>query len=297
MVRFNRILVPTDFSDCADEALSYAAGLARRHHAELHIMHARMPIVTMELPVGVGSAGPPVLEPEEAAADQMAHAVEPHDLDGLTVELVTRRGPAAASIVDYAVEADIDLIVMGTHGRSGVPRFFLGSVAEHVVRRAPMSVLTIRSADGDAARWTAPPRRLLVPIDFTDRSSALLPVAESLAAEDDARVDLVHVIEKLPVLGLFTGVLTMSDLVPDARRLGYRELESMLARVAEPLRGKVHVEEGGVAASILEVSESLAADLILTTTHGRRGTEHLFLGSVAERLVRGAPCPVLIWRN
>jgi nucleotide-binding universal stress UspA family protein len=139
---YDRILVPVDGSDAAADAVDHAAALSAVHGAELHLVHVIEPQAAVES-AGVDVVG--VLEEagQEALSDAEATATTA-GVETITTEL--RRGQAHREIVDYAETADVDLIVMGTHGRSGLGRLLLGSVAENVVRLSPVPVLTTRSA-------------------------------------------------------------------------------------------------------------------------------------------------------
>ena len=146
-IMFNRILVPTDFSDSSDAALEYARALAQKFDASLFLLHVIEPTFTagaftneMYVPETPGMYA--VLLKE--ALSKFAHRVRPSDRAryAATTEVIT--GPCAGTIVQYAADRDIDLIVMGTHGRTGLAHLLMGSVAEHVVRAAPCPVLTTR---------------------------------------------------------------------------------------------------------------------------------------------------------
>jgi nucleotide-binding universal stress UspA family protein len=144
---FNRILVPTDFSEPSDAALDYARRLARRFGASLHLLHVIEPIaasgmLSNEMYIGT-TPGMYELLVKEAQAKFSARAFPPGRAPGrTTTEVMT--GHSAQTIVDYAEDQRIDLIVMGTHGRTGLAHLLMGSVAEHVVRTAPCPVMTVR---------------------------------------------------------------------------------------------------------------------------------------------------------
>jgi nucleotide-binding universal stress UspA family protein len=192
-----------------------------------------------------------------------------------------------------------DLIVMGTHGRGGVTHLLLGSVAERVIRTAPCSVLTVRDV---------PPRnirRILVPTDFSATADEALGYARLLASRFGASLQLLHVLDDPFVSGglateayLTEAAVTRSALLQEAvNRLAHRV--GPLRRASEPEKGpgitRVDAEVlfGKGAHTIAEYAANHGADLIVIGTHGRTGIAHLILGSIAERLVRTAPCPVL----
>lgn len=153
MVQLKRILFPTDFSDAAAPALEHACSFAAQFGAELHILH----VVAETLPVIVPEYGGVVwpeeyFERAEAAARRSLDELPAGEWTGqLRVVRATRRGAAHAEIVRYASEHEIDLICMGTHGRSGLMHVLIGSVAERVVRLAACPVLTVHPAGAEGA--------------------------------------------------------------------------------------------------------------------------------------------------
>jgi nucleotide-binding universal stress UspA family protein len=147
MICFERILHPTDFSEPSHDALEYAKALCERFDAELHALHV-LPNPAA-VPVMPGSFVPPQLTESQQACRQeaaklLASLVPNEWQERHRVQRVTRQGSPFLGIIEYAREADIDLIVLGTHGRSGLAQMLLGSVAEKVVRKAPCPVLTVR---------------------------------------------------------------------------------------------------------------------------------------------------------
>jgi nucleotide-binding universal stress UspA family protein len=146
MIDLHRILIPTDFSKHSQNALAYAVAFAEKFGAELHLLHVVQDLA-MFLPDGV-TAGPPLLPPVDqlTAAVRVAldRAIEENHLQHLPVQTHVREGTPFYEIIRFAKEKDIDLIVMGTHGRSGLVHVLLGSVTEKVVRKAPCPVLTVR---------------------------------------------------------------------------------------------------------------------------------------------------------
>jgi nucleotide-binding universal stress UspA family protein len=142
MITLDRILVPTDFSDHARQAIRYACELARRFECELHLLNVVQPLTTN---VSYGGPIPDVLlHPEQPAQAELDKLSEPGLEQISKVERTVRTGPPFLEIVRYARERDIDLIVMGTHGRTGLVHALIGSVAEKVVRKSPCPVLTVR---------------------------------------------------------------------------------------------------------------------------------------------------------
>ncbi len=142
MIKLERILVPTDFSGYSKQAIAYACELAKRFAAELHLLHVvQFPIVAAPYTGAVAQAG---LRPEVSARKELED-LQASALDQIArVERMVRAGAPFVEIVRHAKEKEIDLIVMGTHGRTGLAHMLIGSVAEKVVRKAPCPVLTVR---------------------------------------------------------------------------------------------------------------------------------------------------------
>lgn len=146
MISLKRILLPTDFSDSSKDTMSYACAFAEQFGSELHVLHVLQDLVTMVPEPGLAFPPPGdyMQELKESAEKALAEIPDAEWCQGKTVVRETRQGPPFLEIVRYAKENDIDLIVMGTHGRSGLAHVLLGSVAEKVVRKAPCPVLTVR---------------------------------------------------------------------------------------------------------------------------------------------------------
>lgn len=145
MIELKRILFPTDFSECSKLAQEYACALADQFHAELHVMHVLQDIVAMLPDPSAGLSLPPnyLLEQKQMAEKAMEHLLPAEWAQGKRVIRATRMGNPFVEISAYAKEKEIDMIVVGTHGRSALMHMLLGSVAEKVVRRSPCPVLTV----------------------------------------------------------------------------------------------------------------------------------------------------------
>jgi nucleotide-binding universal stress UspA family protein len=201
--------------------------------------------------------------------------------------------------VQYADEHDVDLIALGTHGRRGVMRFLMGSVAEEVVRRASCDVLTIRAEGADEAEALTPEAvtRVVAPLDLSAYSLPLARRAAALASDYTASLTLLHVVEPLPTPVPFMGAVTLHDIVGDP----VGQADDLLNRLVDELGPDVpateaRAVEGHAALTITETAEEAGADLIVIASHGLTGLERVLLGSVTARVVRRAPCPVYVAR-
>jgi nucleotide-binding universal stress UspA family protein len=213
----------------------------------------------------------------------------------VTVVEECRRGLYAAPVIlDYAAEQEVDLVVVGTHGRRGPRRLLLGSVAAEVLRTADCPVLTVRRREGEERLDAVD--RILAPVDFSDNCRAGLAFARELAAAFAARIDLVHVVEPHPYPAFYgaIGSTPMAELMERLREKAAEELPEFWARTAGPEVAHEEVlGEGRAAMEVARLAEERGADLIVLATHGATGFERLLLGSNAEAIVRAAPCPVL----
>jgi nucleotide-binding universal stress UspA family protein len=285
MLTVRRILFPTDGSACSERAFAHAVGMALRHGAELHVLHVRLPAHDRDA-FDVG------LEPE---AVLRARA---RTLAGADVPVVRAEECAAVpalGILEYAQVHAADLIVMGTHGRTGMERLLLGSVAEEIVRLADCPVLTVRP---DADRAPGDVHRVLAPVDFSPASWLAVAYAEHLAALYGAHLDLLHVVETLPSYGLVdipAAFPPPSSEVEAATRTALLDLAREAGGPAVEVAP--HVVAGHPTIGVLETAKALQPDLIVLPTHGRSGVKRVVLGSVAEQIVRRAACPVLVVRG
>jgi nucleotide-binding universal stress UspA family protein len=284
MLQIRRILFPTDRSACAEQAYVHAAFLARAVGADFHALAVRdpkspAPATTDLLPLSSSDVARELHIPVERM---------PADLDPDRVHQANFASDSPADgILQYAEEEGIDLIVMGTHGRQAADRLMAGSVAERVVREAPCPVMTVRCARSVEVN------RVLVPIDFSDRSKAVIPVARELARLYGAEVELFFVIDEDTMPMAHVPLLGPVHVSPEEVEKRFRKLMRQLVESHQsadvPVSGTVHI--GHPTQDITEYATD-HADLIVMGTHGRTGLQRLFLGSVAEKVVRHAPCPV-----
>ena len=280
------ILVPTDGSDPAAAAARHARLLATGLDADVRVLSV--------VPEG-GFRGQenPRTAAESAAADAAA-VVGGSDADAgeTTVEATTavREGDPAETILEYADAAHADLIVMGTHGRTGVDRVVSGSVTEHVTRLSAVPVFTVR---GDETPAPTTYGRIVLPTDGSDCAEAAVDRAITLAQAFDAVVDVVSVVDVNTVAA--QSELTNARLVIDELET---QAQAGIDRVTDRLReagvaGETAVVQATPATGIADYATESGGDLIVMGTHGRSGIGRFLLGSTTERLIRHAPVPVL----
>ena len=295
-MKIRQILYPTDFSDTARKALSHALFLAEQYEAELHMLNA---VVLHDYDPQDPSHHFP--EPTdiiqrlfEIADDEMAKLVNQDPAKTFSIREAKVRGFAAGPVIlDYAREHDIDLIVMGTHGRRGAARFFMGSVAEEVVRLSEAPVLTLSGKD--APRKVEAIEKILVPIDFSDHCRRALATARELASRYDATLQLLHAIEEpaYPYFYAPVGGLSVAKHLEELQDKSGEALNKLMDEVDGPaVQFETFVGTGRPSSEIVRFAEHEGSDMVVIATHGLTGLERMLLGSTAEAVVRQATCPV-----
>jgi nucleotide-binding universal stress UspA family protein len=217
------------------------------------------------------------------------------------VESSHTQGPAGEEVVDTAHRIGADLVVMATHGRSALGRLWLGSVSNHVVRHAGIPVLLLRPNLLERSFPSGPGAGILVTLDLSAFSEAVLEPVITMAHLFQAHVTLFHVIEPnyLPVVPALPYPLEQDATVTDIRRI---DATRRLDEIADRLRARgVHVSvrvelAANTAAAVLKALEDRRYDMGAMTTHGGGGMRRLFLGSVADQVIRSAVKPVLVMR-
>jgi nucleotide-binding universal stress UspA family protein len=296
MIRITHVLCPVDFSEISQHALDHAAAIARWYEARLTLLYVFANLPTMDLP-------PLVLEDadrERLMSDlrRMAAAV-PRDVP---VEFrIQDAGYVHEEVLAQLDTTHADLLVIGTHGRSGFQRLFLGSVTEKVIRKAtcPTLVVPPRAPDVPAG---APIqfRRILCAVDFSESSLDALALAINMAQEADAQLTLLHVVELPPVL-------SEAPMMPAPDLSRVREAAAADARrrlhelIPEQARTYCTVDtavvEGRAYREILRQATDRQSDLIVMGVHGRGALDLLVFGSTTHHVIRASACPVLIVRR
>jgi nucleotide-binding universal stress UspA family protein len=295
--RFNRLLVPLDGSPLAALALPAAGVLARRAGATVHLASVlpgppRYPHITPDVARTIEH------EAQERVSSYLAaEATTLTTCRGLDVRYAVLDGSPPEALADYARRNAIDLIVMTTHGRSGLGRFWLGSVADRLIRGTRTPVLLLRSREQPQHTDFG---HLLVALDGSATGQVVLDVALALASlYHEARFSLVEVTEA-PIIA--SGDLAIypdqiyGQVLDEQQALAKTTLEQLAAQPrALGIETTVYAPIAPSAgAYIVELAYKLDSDLIVLGTHGRHGLPRLLLGSVADKVIRGAATPILI---
>jgi nucleotide-binding universal stress UspA family protein len=299
MIQMNKVLFPTDFSRCAEQAFPYAVELARRYEAELHILHASVlhGYLDKKAEEHLDNLEEIQGQLEELAASRMSSLASGGDKGKVSIQHVSKRGMSAAPVIlDYIDDEDIDLTVMGTHGRRGLEHIVLGSVAEEVVRVARCPVLTVR--ESETPQPIEAVEKILVPVDFSDFSLQAVVYAKELASSYQARLQLLHVVEP-PIYPSFYALKQslFFDLLEDIKKDAKKRLKGLMEETEGPtVSYDVFIMEGRAVTDIPDFAKNSQTDLLVIATHGLTGLKRLCLGSVTEKVVRRARCPVLTVR-
>ena len=273
--------------------MDHALFLAQQYDAELHMLnavtlHADDPAnADLHFPDG----GELMRRMGDLAKEQMAALISPAHRETLHIVEAQVRGFAPGPIiVDYAETHDIDLIVMGTHGRRGPARFFLGSVATDVVRHSECPVMTLRQKE--SRHGVDAIEKILVPLDFSEHSLAALNYAKDLAATYGAALQLVHVVEIQTYPTLYGPVSAVFD-VNDVKGVSLQAMDQAMERLGGvPVDYDKYVLSGRAGTEIGAFAREHGSDLVVISTHGLSGLERLLTGSTTEQVVRVADCPV-----
>lgn len=293
MRNVKRVLVPTDFSEASEHALPHAVELARLYDAEIVVLHVRTlweddPNREEYQFFDNGRYSAFVEEQLEKTGAKVKHH---------RVQTAVRRNVApAAGILDYVEDEPVDVVVMGTHGRSGIKRFFLGSVAERILRHSSVPVLTVAPA-GEGYRDAPVYRKILATYDFSEHSNNSAIQAHELAQRYGAKLEVLYVVEQEVHPGyLDEWRISVQGEMPhilEKARTSFADLLGGSGLSAVTFRVEVGRGDGRVHRDITEFAVQTEADLIVMGTYGLSGVEHMLLGSTTERVVRIAPCPVM----
>ena len=294
------LLVLTDFSAASDRALAQAERLARSSGAEVHLFHkviyppphpndldrlddaAKLDYVLKE-----------VLErPEREAREALEERVSRLRDRGLAVRTHLERSGDVYERAEAAIDSvKPDLVVMGTHGRSGVRKWLMGSVAEKVLRHCGVDVLTLHE-DSPVAAADDGLGEVIVATDFSECSRRALEAACRLTSSIGGSLALLHVLERRFFPRVGEGTPARVEIGDDVRRESEKALQNELAG----REGSIVLAEGHVAEEIDRTARERGASMVVLGTHGASGIRHALIGSVAEKVTRFCRLPVLTVR-
>jgi nucleotide-binding universal stress UspA family protein len=290
MLKIERVLCPIDFSEFSATAFDYACSLARYYEAKLFLEHVVSP---------VGATYPRYMLPDAAVATiywdlsadagkRLQEMVKKRASNGFQPELVVHKGLVPETILTFAKEQAVNLIVMGTHGRRGWDRLMTGSVTESVLRKALCPVLAVRKP---AHNFVDPKqgddiihlRKILFCTDFSENSSAALEYALSLAQEYRAELTVLHVLEEFPG----------RELQTKTEEVEHKLREPIPPDALDWCSVKTRVRVGKPYQEIIQLALEDQIDLIVLGVRGRSAADLAVFGSTTHRVIQLGPCPVL----
>jgi len=298
VISYDRILCPIDFSDTSTRALTYAMAIAAWYQAELEVLHVVAPVHRPPSEVAAigGDAGLEfhAVSRDEVLAEIRRFVQAAGGTTGFTMEPVTLEGRVHEVIVSRAEARSVDLLVMGTHGRSGFHRLLLGSVTEKVVRTARCPVLTVPPTARPLTKESAPLRKFLCPIDYSPSSLKALRYALEFGRLSGGEVTVLHALEYMEPDELCQHVdagvrRSRQEIVDGARRRLHTQLMDEPRTWCE-IREVVAIDRA--YKEILRRAADGGADLIVMGAQGSGGMELMLYGSNTQNVVRAATCPV-----
>ena len=292
-MKIKKILIPVDFSEFSDHAVKLSVTLAEKFCAQITLLHS---VLLFHEDIDEEEhlqAYEKLLETKEAV--RLKHMLEHCKLakrKGVDVKSVLKRGYAAAdTILEHLNESRYDLVIMGTHGRTGLTHWVLGSVAEKVVRHAPIPVMTVHKD----ARIRIP-KSILIPVDFSKPAKKAVKAGTELAKALEANLTILFAVEQEDHPAYYAS--SFEPILKVNPRLKKDIRKNLIKFTGIPEKDATYVVvEGRAHKAIKEYAEKKKTGLIVMATHGMSELEHFLAGSTTERVVAIAPCPVLCIRR
>ncbi len=299
---YRTLLVPLDGSPFSAKALPVAAAIAKRSGAAVHVVTVLDP--SAYVPFVPGEVLVPVMDTDALAARRDADSAairsvaEQLTADGISASGQLLEGTVVEALSEHAVSIGADLVIMTTHGRSGLERLWLGSVATSFLQRAPCPVYLVRPTGDSAEAPAVSTGRVLVSLDGSAFGDAIIPYAKRFAEAMGASIELftVAIPHAIPMAPFGTDSLLADE--GDLTRQEH-EAQQRLRELAATMPEGTSVEvstDMTAASAIIERAESIGASVIAMATHGRTGLARLVLGSCADAVLRGAPQAMLLYR-
>ncbi|MBS1261347.1 MAG: Universal stress protein [Calditrichaeota bacterium] len=296
-MKIRKILFPTDYSTASNRALDHALVLAHLYRAELIMLHVEVPYGSD--PYNPKKEFPDLDELFTFIREHVQQRVDDEALPVITGDIrireVVKRGISdAGEILEFVESEQIDLIVMGTHGRGAISHLVLGSTTEKVVRGSLVPVLTIRHGEDLLITNQGRYRRILVPVDFSDARRGSLKFAVELAEQFEAELMVTHVFE--PVLtspALFADAPSTVDIDTDLRKRSVSALEKFAGNIL-PEGTPFKLRSGQVHREINALAKQEDIDLIVIANQGWSALDRWLLGGTTEKVIRRSPVPVMI---
>lgn len=294
-MKFNKILVPIDFSEYSERAFNYALALSGRFGSQLTLINIDelFRSVYPEDGMQIYNLEETVQKRVEFIQSQFQKYIQQAAEKNIAATYAIVRGDSVSEkLLEHITQNQYNMVVMGTHGRTGLKHVFLGSIAEKIVRLSPTPVLTIHECV-DCFKV----KKILVPIDFSAYSLQALEYAKSIANSLGSEITVIHVIERVIYPAFYPeGYYPIVDFEPKLHGQILDSIDTFLKQIPDFKADKV-VTAGRPSDEIINYANNNPIDLIIMATRGLSGLQHLIVGSTAERIVRLSSIPVLTVRS
>jgi nucleotide-binding universal stress UspA family protein len=300
---FHKVLCPVYFDETSPAALEYARHFVKQNDGIVYLLHV-VPTDEIHLLRKVyrpeQGGGADTIWAEKVSREKMQELAQSH-LTGVRYEIITRlNSDPSAGVIEAENDIASDLVVMGTHGRTGIAHLILGSVAEKVARESRCPVFTTHR--GDTLGETKPFQNILVPVDIAEHSADVLRQTRQLAEYSQGTVYPLHIVPTDETDLILHDVYQAREGGHANLAVAERMARQSLSQLAKEHLSGVRYENilrvsGDPAKTILEVERTVRADLLVMATHGFHGVFHLLLGSLTEKMMRESSCPVLSLRQ
>ena len=302
MHKIRKVLAPTDFSEVSNHALPYALRMAKVFDAELIMLHA---VTLYEHDPNAPGHQFPSLKPycaelRKAADERLNGCAEEMGGSGVRVRTAIVQGISPhAAILDFVrEEGDVGMIVMSTHGRSGLSHVLLGSVTENVIRYSPCPVLIVKNPEHeflDPATGEVHLRKILFPVDFSENSIRPIDLLRRIAEKHGSEVTVFHAIDvEIPPIYYTAGIDSLLKLDPELHDRMTARLRELAGARLKGLKLRYVIQEGRAVSLIRSFAVEEEIDLIVMGMAGSHGIGEFLFGSTAARVIQKAVCPVLI---
>jgi len=300
VVEFKNVLCAIDLSDASARTLAYAGAIARWYKAHLTVLHVAPTFDAMQVRSGAIGEAITIVQPmpREDLLNELRKALDGSTIAADEATLAAEAGETVATIVDRALSTSADLLVMGTHGRSGFDRWILGSVTEKVLHKAPCPILTVPPHAPRNIATDGSFSRILCPVDFSPSALQAFGFALDLAKQSGGTVIALHAIEWLADDVRGHAQFNVQDFRQHLLDDAHLRLRTLIADQPGETGGIEDVVVAGRAyREVLKTADTRGADLIVMGAQGRGGVGLTLFGSTTQQVVRGATCPVLTVRG
>ena len=295
---YRSLMLPLDGSPFSEQALPVASRLAELCGADLKIVHVHEPYLEPDWEPVTPFRYEGVVQSEHQWDHDAARLEKAYLTSHIGAECKVLEGDIVPTLEKEIADTDPDLIVMATHGRSGLSRAWIGSVADTLIRNVHKPILLVRAREVQEAAFELSTERVLVPLDGSPLAESVVKHALAIAEKNRTRITLLRVVAPAFVATEFNALIQSENLLRERVEAAHEYLNRVATQLG--LEGYLIetdvVVSGAPASAILDYAATNGTDVICMATHGRSGVKRLLLGSVADKVLRGSNQPVLLYR-